>query len=75
LNQRTVAQALTNISWVADIRGALIVLVLIEYLQFWELVDDLVLQHDTPGQHRWRSTKSGSYTSKSAYTFFFHGHN
>jgi len=73
LNQRTVAQALTNRSWVADIRGALTVQVLIEYLQLWELVDDLALQHDTPGQHRWRLIESSSYTSKSAYTFFFTG--
>ncbi|WVZ69729.1 hypothetical protein U9M48_018468 [Paspalum notatum var. saurae] len=37
--QCTVSQALTNRRWVTDIRGALTVQVLVEYLGVWELVD------------------------------------
>jgi len=52
---RTVAKALVNRGWVADIRGALSVQVLVEYLQVWDLVDGLILQQDTPDQFRWSS--------------------
>jgi len=57
--------------WFADIRGALTVQVLREYLHIWDLVDGLVLQPEVPGQHRWRLTNSGLYSSKSAYNAFF----
>ena len=59
--------------WFADIRGALTVQVLREYLHIWDLVDGLVLQPEVPGQHRWRLTNSGLYSSKSAYNAFFLG--
>ncbi|WVZ57988.1 hypothetical protein U9M48_008310, partial [Paspalum notatum var. saurae] len=59
--QRTVAQALNNRRWVADIQGAL------------TLVDDLSLQQSTSDQHTWKLTNSGLYTSKSAYNAFFLG--
>lgn len=36
VKQHTVAQALTERRWVADIKGALTVQVLTEYLQFWD---------------------------------------
>ena len=44
------SQALNNRRWVEDIRGALSVQVLLEYLIIWDLVDGLVLQHDVPDQ-------------------------
>ncbi|WVZ55208.1 hypothetical protein U9M48_005900 [Paspalum notatum var. saurae] len=50
--QRTVAQGLTNRRWVNNIRGALSVQVLIEYLQLWNLVDGFELQQDIPDQYR-----------------------
>jgi hypothetical protein len=52
--RRTVAQALQNRSWVNDIRGALTVPVLIEYLQLWDMVDGMVLQQQVPNQFTWK---------------------
>ncbi|WVZ90185.1 LOW QUALITY PROTEIN: hypothetical protein U9M48_036512, partial [Paspalum notatum var. saurae] len=70
---RTVAQGLHNRSWVMDVRGALSVQVLTEYLLVWDLVDDIVLQHDVPDKHLWKLTQSRVYSSKSAYSAFFLG--
>ncbi|WVZ64360.1 LOW QUALITY PROTEIN: hypothetical protein U9M48_013890 [Paspalum notatum var. saurae] len=70
---RTVAQGLHNRSWVMDVRGALSVQVLTEYLLVWDLVDDTVLQLDVPDKHLWKLTQSGVYSSKSAYSAFFLG--
>jgi len=69
--KRTVAQALLNGKWVEDIKGALTVQILVEYLQIWDLVDGLTLQQDVPDQFRWKFTQSGLYSSKSAYAAFF----
>jgi hypothetical protein len=71
--QRTVAQGLQNPRRVSDIRGALTVQVIVEYLQLWNLVDNLVLHQGTPYQHTWRLSKHGVYSSKSAYDAFFIG--
>ncbi|KAJ1268378.1 hypothetical protein BS78_07G130200 [Paspalum vaginatum] len=51
VNSHTVCQALNNRSWVFDIRGALMVQVLTEYLHIWDLVDGMVLRPDVPNQH------------------------
>jgi len=73
VKQRMVAQALDSRRWVADIRGALTVQVLREYLLIWGLVDDLVLQPTVPDQHKWKLSISGTYSSRSAYNAFFFG--
>ncbi|WVZ53201.1 hypothetical protein U9M48_004174 [Paspalum notatum var. saurae] len=73
VKRRTVSQALTNRSWVADIRGALTVQVLVEYLAIWDLVDGLELRADVPDQHHWKLSSSGCYSSKSAYDALFVG--
>ncbi|WVZ50728.1 hypothetical protein U9M48_001955 [Paspalum notatum var. saurae] len=71
--QCTVSQALASRRWVTDIRGALTVQVLVEYLKIWELVDGVILQPEVPDQFSWRLTQSGLYTCKSAYEAFFVG--
>lgn len=73
VKQRTVAQALTERRWVADIKGTLTVQVLTEYPQFWDLVEGLHLQQEVPDQHHWRFTRSGLCSCKSAYEAFFIG--
>ena len=55
----------------SDIKGALTVPVLREYLYIWELVDDRTLQPGIMDQHCWNLTYSGIYGSKSAYNGFF----
>jgi hypothetical protein len=44
VNSRTVIEALTNRKWIADIKGALSVGVLIDYLQLWEMLSAIELQ-------------------------------
>jgi hypothetical protein len=48
IKRRTLSQALSNRGWVADIKGALTVQVLIEFLKVWELVEDIVLHPNVP---------------------------
>jgi hypothetical protein len=71
--QRTVAQALQDRNWVHDIRGALSVQVLVEYLQLWNLLGNVKLQLGTHDQLSWRLSNHGIYSSKSAYEAFFTG--
>jgi hypothetical protein len=46
---------------------------LVEYLQLWNLIDNLGLQQNNPYRHIWQLSKHGSYSSKSAYEAFFTG--
>ena len=70
---RTVAQALHNRGWVRDIRGALTVQVLMEYLQVWDPLEGVILQQGVPDQFWWKLSQSGSYSSKTAYAACFVG--
>ncbi|WVZ98322.1 hypothetical protein U9M48_043781, partial [Paspalum notatum var. saurae] len=65
--QQTVAQGLFTHNWVRDIRGALTVPVLLDYLKLWDMTNSIVLHHEVQDQHIWRLTRSGCYSSKSAY--------
>lgn len=70
--KRTVAEALSNGTWIRDIRGCLDVQVLIEYLVLWDLLQPI---HTMSGQEdiiEWRWEASAQYTSRSAYKAFFH---
>lgn len=68
------AQALTNRRWVADIEGALMCKLFSNIFKYgiW-LITLSYKVIDMPDQHKWRLTKSGSYTSKSAYDAYFLG--
>jgi hypothetical protein len=63
-NQRTVQQALTENRWALDIQGAITVGVLIEYLQVWETLQSVQLQHGVQDIHFWRFTENRKYTAK-----------
>jgi hypothetical protein len=69
IKQRTVAQALNARCWVADIKGALTVQILIEYLR--DLVNDFRLQPELEETHKWRFSQPGQYSSKSVYIAYF----
>ncbi|WVZ93865.1 LOW QUALITY PROTEIN: hypothetical protein U9M48_039818 [Paspalum notatum var. saurae] len=71
--RRTVSQALFNRCWVSNIKGALTIQVLVEYLHIWELLEGVILQPDTPDTLIWRLSSSGCYSSKSAYEAMFIG--
>jgi hypothetical protein len=70
---RTGFYALSNRRWVSDLKGALTVNVLLEYLQLWDLLEDVVLQHEIEGTHIWQFSTTGQYPAKTAYEAFFFG--
>ncbi|GJN11495.1 hypothetical protein PR202_ga29693 [Eleusine coracana subsp. coracana] len=70
---RTVREALTNRTWASDISGALTVGVLVEYLQLWDLLEDIALQPEVEDSHIWKLSSSGQYSAKSACDGLFLG--
>jgi hypothetical protein len=57
--KRTVFDGLTDMRWVSDIRGALTVPVLAEYLELWDLLTEVALQPNVADTHIWRFAASG----------------
>jgi len=71
--KRTVCASLENRKLVANIKGALTVEVLREYLQLWDLLQGFELQPEVEDSHIWQFPTSGNFSTKSAYeAFFFH---
>ena len=58
---------------ITDIKGALTLDVLVEYLALWDLLSEASLQSDEEDTHVWQFSASGQYTSKSAYEALFIG--
>jgi len=73
IKQRTVQHALTNQSWISDIKGAITVGVIIDYLHLWDVLSDFFLQPDVEDRHIWRFSSDGQYSAKTAYKGFFVG--
>ena len=71
--QRTVAEALQNNCWVSDIKGALTVQVLIEYLRVWDLTHDIHLLTGHRDKLCWKWTADKIFSTSSAYSAFFIG--
>ena len=65
---RSVAAALTDLTWVSDIKGALSWLGLTEYLDLWDALSGFVL-NPTEDIHHWKPESSGIFSTKSAYPF------
>ena len=70
---RMVAEALHNRRWISDLRGALTVDVIFEYIQLWGLLENFELQPAVDDTHIWQFSTSGSFTTKSAYDTLFTG--
>jgi hypothetical protein len=68
INKRTIAEAIYNHKWVADIKRAVTIPLIVEYVQVWDQVQGVV-----PHTFRWKLTDSGEYTSWSANAAFFLG--
>jgi hypothetical protein len=73
VNSRTVIEALTNRKWIADIKGALSVGVLIDYLQLWEMLSAIELQPGVEDRHIFSIAPDGMFSAKSAYNGLFMG--
>ena len=71
--KRSVHEAMTEMRWISDIRGALTVDVLAEYLALWDLLSDVVLQPEIEDTHIWQFSASGRHSAKSAYEAMFIG--
>nr|BAJ96746.1 predicted protein [Hordeum vulgare subsp. vulgare] len=69
---RTVAEGLLGNSWARDILGVLGVHEIGQYLQLWQLAQQVTLSTE-PDKLTWRWTTSGVYTSQSAYLATFQG--
>ena len=73
-NKHTDFEALTDQAWITDIQGATSVHAILEYLELWDILSDVVLQPDVKDTHIWRSSASGKYTTKLAYDGLFQGY-
>jgi len=69
-NKRIVAEALHELTWVSDIRGALGWHGLAEYLQLWDMISGIALTVNEDA-HQWRFESSGTFSTRSAYRAFF----
>jgi hypothetical protein len=56
--QRTVQSALLNQAWIVDIQGSLSVDTITEYIQLWDLLDEVQLQQEVDDTHKWRFDSS-----------------
>jgi hypothetical protein len=73
INKCTVQEALCANKWVSDIRGAITVGVMVEYLQLWEVLLNVELQPGHQDTHFWRFTANKRYSAKVAYEGLFWG--
>jgi hypothetical protein len=70
---KTVAAALLDDSWVADLGNDFPTALLPQFIDLWRLARSLVLAPNTPDSIRWILTTDGTYTSASAYRLHFEG--
>jgi hypothetical protein len=73
VNKCTVQETLSGHKWISDIRGALTVGVLVEYLHLWNILYEIELQREKEDIHFWRFATNGKFSVKSAYEGFFRG--
>ena len=70
--QITVRNALSQNGWIAQIKANPPRQVLVEYIQLWCMVENLLFEFDNqPDKIIWRWTSDGVYTPASAYNFLF----
>ena len=72
---RKVVDGLHNNSWAKDIKGALTVQVILDYLLLWDTIRLWQQQRtsNTPDTFSWKWTADGQFTTASAYRPFFIG--
>lgn len=72
-NKKTVAEALSMMSWIRDIHGVASFKVFEEFLMLWDLVTEITLQPEVSDKHIWRLSSTGKYWAQSAYEALFQG--
>jgi len=73
INTRTVQEAITGRAWMSDIRGALSVGAIVDYLHLWNLLLTVELGQNVEDKHNFRLAANGKYSAKFAYEGFFIG--
>ena len=68
---RSVAQALTDNKWISDTDHNLSQPIIAEYLELWELLEDIVLDNSRQDTISWVLTSDGAYSAGSAYAAHF----
>jgi hypothetical protein len=71
--QHMVETTLQNHAWVSYIQGALTIDIIVDYIQLWELINELQRLYEVEDAHKWRLDSAGQYSSKSAYNNLFLG--
>jgi len=67
------SRKLSNNMLLGDIQDHYSVEVLSEYLDVWDLIQEVVLQPNVEDVHKWRFEVSGQFSTRSAYKAFFNG--
>jgi hypothetical protein len=73
INCRTVQEAIVSAKWISNIREALSVGVLSDYLQLCDLISGTELQPEVEDRHIFSIASNGVYSAKSAYEGLFLG--
>jgi hypothetical protein len=73
LNTRSVQWALTDRRWLTDIRGAVSVGVLADFLDLWDILSSINLLQNQEDKHIFRFATDGKYSAKAAYESLFIG--
>jgi hypothetical protein len=64
--RRTLADGLANQAWIRDIKGALTMQVLVQFLEIRQRLQDFALDPDTPDRLEWKWSSPGQFTTRSA---------
>jgi hypothetical protein len=67
----SVATAIQNHQWVKDIAWGLSFRAMAQYLQLWDLVDEVILSEGQPDVAIWRDSANGTFSVSSAYNLYF----
>jgi hypothetical protein len=71
--EHTVASALNNNAWIKDVRGALTIPVLAQFIELHHRLSVVVLHHGMQDIITWRWCSSGRFSTASAYRALFTG--
>jgi hypothetical protein len=73
VKRRRTSDALQNMCRTTGFRGALTVVVILEFVELYQQLDEMTLQQGVSDTHIWKLLASGQCSSNSAYRALFHG--
>jgi uncharacterized membrane protein len=71
--RRTLADGLANQPWIRDIKGALTVQALVQFLEIRQRLQDFALDPVMPDRLEWKWSSSGQFSTGPAYKTLFLG--